>query len=900
MTGVSIDLIAHELPVYHWHVLTLPLAPLRTIGNDTPTLVVLNALLKSVKPACQPVQPVRLAFHVPDQVAHRLKLKKETPFTLHVACFGADEYWIAAWLAALREHLQIQSAGFILVGDPSWQKQQWQWSDVNSCSGNIEHDSPTVHAELEFLSPLPFKRAHGASRTHLEKAVFFQQLAQRIKQLFGTHPPLPDLTQVNWQSHHWHYTELPQPSHSQPGHIRYFNGCSGTLYLSGVLAPVLPWLQLAEKIHAGGSLELNPLGYCRLHIPARPTLDKRLQASKIWEAALLDVIDTHDDWEQQLATENGAPFDAQRYLNNLRVTVLAQSWQPAPSLSFSVPKRQGTRQLEKLPPAESLVHTLLYDLLRQPVDRTLESAAVGYRRGHSVQSATRKVRELLAKGYRYVVESDIEDFFPDVNLERLLSLLDNVLPPADQLLRQLLRKLLYTPYLQNGCVHPREAGLAQGSPLSPLFANLYLDRFDEAFNAHDTHLVRYADDFVILARTRESAEALLELARAELGQIGLTLADSKTAIRSIEEGFRFLGQPFGGVTENTVSEILIPPARKTVYITEPGCFLGHNGDALEIRRGGNLLETIPLRRVADIAVLAPASFSSGLVQRCAKLGIPLTFTLGSGYHVASLPPDSRRYHNIAAAQALHYSQLNEQERLILAKGFAAGKIANYRPLIEARHATGNAELFSHLTECLEGIEQAATISVVRGHEGRAARLMFNTLNSYIKVEAFHFDKRRRERPDRMNVLFNFGYYLLFSRLNTLVRGAGLNPYLGFLHDGKDDYETLVCDIEELFRAPLDRHLVALVNLRIIKADDFQQDAKNGLRLKRPAIHRFLEHFERLLHSDAGGVSLLQAMQAQVQAFVRYISEDKLLWYFNYQRVLEKDMQPENQSNGEQQ
>lgn len=884
------DVITHELPVYRWHCLSLPLAPLRAIGNSTPALVVLNALLKSVKPVSQPIQPVKLAFHVPDRPAHKLKLRKEAPFSLRIASFGADTQWIEAWLAALRQHLQSRSAGFVLVEDPLWSERQWQWPDVHEHSEKAETGLCATHAELEFLSPLPFKRPRGANRTHLDKITFFQQLVQRIRQLFGEHVPLPDLTQINWQSHHWHYTELPQPSRSQAGHTRYFNGCSGSLYLSGALGTVLPWLQLAAEIHAGGSLALNPLGYCKLHVPARPALDTRLQTAETWHSALLDVIDTHDDWEQQLATEHGAPFDAKSYLDDLRATVLSQAWQPAPSLSFSVPKRQGARQLEKLPPAESLLHTLLHELLRLPIDRTLEAAAVGYRRGHSVQSATRRVRDLLSKGYRYVVESDIEDFFPDIDLERLLSLLDHVLPPADQLLRQLLSKLLYASYLQNGRIHPRQSGLAQGSPLSPLFANLYLDRFDEAFNTHDTHLVRYADDFIILARTHERAKALLDLARAELGHIGLAIAESKTAIHSVEDGFRFLGQPFGGIAENTVAEILIPPARKTVYITETGCFLGHNGDALEIRRAGNLLETIPLRRVADITVLAPASFSSGLVQRCARLGIPLTFTLGSGYHIASLPPDSRRYHTIVTAQTLHYTRLSEQERLILAKGFASGKVANYRPLIEARHAPGNAALLGRLNECLDGIEQATTVSAVRGHEGRAARLMFATLNSYLKVAAFHFDKRRRERPDRMNVLFNFGYYLLFSRLNTLVRAAGLNPYLGFLHDGEDDYETLVCDIEELFRAPLDRHLVALVNLRVIQADDFEQESKKGLRLKRLAIRRFLEHFERLLHSDAGGISFLQAMEAQVQAFVRYIREDSPLWYFNYRRGLEKDTQ----------
>jgi len=867
-----------------WHRLTLPLQVTRAMGNGTPILVMLNALLKSIKPVVTEPRKVKLAFHVPEVYAHRMRKRAGEPLTLQVEFFGADDSWLAAWQLALQSYLaQTTQAGFVLVGVVQCEAKTWQLLPFDGLRANGAFVNDDSHAELEFFSPLPFKRQKGDSRTHLTAELFFKQLAHRVEQLFGVKLAAPDLSHVQLQSHHWRYTELHHLSKSQPGHKQYFNGCFGSLYFSGELNEILPWLELAAEIHAGGTLELNAVAYCRLHHPARTNFDAHLQQPKHWQAALQSVMDGHDDWQQQLAATHGVPLDSAAYCAELMNHVQQSNWQAAPAQAFTIPKRNGMRRIEKLPPAELLIHTMLHELLSEPIDRTLEIAAVGFRRGLSVQTAVARVRELLAQGYRYVVESDIEDFFPDINIARVEKLLDGILPPADSLTRQLLSKLLRAPYLENGRLNSRTQGLAQGSPLSPLLANLYLDRFDEAFNNLDAKLVRYADDFVILARTREAAERLLLLARSELHEVGLDLAEAKTAIHSVEEGFHFLGQPFGGAAEHTVAELLLPPAKKSIYITEMGCFLGHNGDALEIRRDAKLMDAIPLRRVADIAILAPASLSSGLIQKCAKLGIPLTMTLGDGYHIASLPPDSRKHHSIAARQAVHYAQLNESERLVLAKGFAAAKINNYKPLIHARHGKGNADILAKLEKSIAGIEQASEINSVRGHEGMAARLMFSTLDSYIKVPEFHFKKRLRDKPDRMNVLFNFGYYLLFSRLNTMVRAAGLNPYLGFLHDGEDDYETLVCDIEELFRAVLDRHLIALVNLRIIKPDDFAQKDK-GLRLAPLAIKRFLEHFERLLHSDVGGVSLLDAMHLQVRAFARYVSEDQALWYFSTQPV----------------
>ncbi|MFM8442832.1 MAG: CRISPR-associated endonuclease Cas1 [Methylococcus sp.] len=148
-----------------------------------------------------------------------------------------------------------------------------------------------------------------------------------------------------------------------------------------------------------------------------------------------------------------------------------------------------------------------------------------------------------------------------------------------------------------------------------------------------------------------------------------------------------------------------------------------------------------------------------------------------------------------------------------------------------------------------------------------------------------FQRRDRRSPDPMNGLFNFGYYLLFTRLNTLVRAAGLNPYLGFLHDGDDDYESLVCDIEELFRAPVDRLLLSLVNLRVIRAEDFRKTA-SGPRLRPDAVSRFLLHFEDMLHAVVGGVTLLGAMEAQVEAFRRYVTGEQPLWFYRYRSAPE--------------
>lgn len=869
------------LEALSWHSIRLSLRSRRALGaGKTPALIVLNALIKSVKTdtdfAVPSGPPIKKALHLPQTYAHRFHCRSGYTFPLEILVFGADDLTVLSWLDALMAYLAThEKAGFELAAPPTWSHHTGLELLQDLCT-----ESSPPHAELEFLSPLPFKREPGLSRTTLLAPIFFQQLRQRVLSLFDVELPMPELESIHLMPWYWEYIEMRHLSKSQPGHTQYYNGCVGSLFLTGELQPIMPWLRLAAAIHAGGSVMLNPLGYCRLHIPARSHFDHRIICGTHWHTALSKVQNTHPYWADHLRSSSEEPFDSALYCAELAAKISTPGWQPAPSLILSVPKREGHKDLEKFGLDEWVIHTGLRGMLETPIDRSLNSTEVGYKANRTLEDTIKNVNELIAQGYSHVVESCIDECYASVELSRLHDLLDDRLPPSDTLLRQLITAVLSASFMTQGSECLRRHGLAPSSPLSPVLINLYLSSFDKAFTAPDIQLVRYADQFILLARSQEQAESLLLDIRKILADIDLKLLDNHTHILPVDSGFHFLGQAFGGKTAEHPLIDSISPARKTVYITEKNCFLGHSADALEIRRDDQPVITIPLRQVADIILLTPASFSSGLIEKCLALDISLIFAFGSIHQTASLASHSRRFYAIAQAQAQHYSGLTDTERLILAKSFATRKIENYRPLIRARYHAGHAQLLKTLEAALTGIEQASNTQGIRGHEGYAARQMMAALNDFITVPEFRFAKRQRHLPDRMNALLNFGYYLLFTRLNTLVRAAGLNPYLGYLHDGDDDYESLVCDIQEVFRAPVDRLLLSLVNRRIIQPHDFRE-TPDGMRLQPAAIKRFIIRFEEMLHADAGDMSLLTAMEVQVDALRRYITDQYPLWLFRY-------------------
>lgn len=295
---------------------------------------------------------------------------------------------------------------------------------------------------------------------------------------------------------YWHYTEHRHRAQSQPGQLQYVNGCAGKLYLKGSFAGLLPGLVLASELHLGNTLP-NAQGYLRLHTTPVPSFDMFFPHKKGILAAVRDVLHRYDHALESLSLSEQYPFNEEAFADNLLRQLVTGTYLPAPNTAFLVRKRGGAERLvEQLGLRDLILQQYLLSFLSKPFDQLFEESSIGFRRGRSRLVVVEMVQAALAEGYQYVVESDIEDFFPTVDLRMLEGLLDRVLPTADHRLKVLLGQLLRSSYVLKGELHERTQGLAQGAPLSPLLANLYLDAFDEQAREWPVRLIRYADDCV--------------------------------------------------------------------------------------------------------------------------------------------------------------------------------------------------------------------------------------------------------------------------------------------------------------------------------------------------------------------------------------------------------------------
>lgn len=210
---------------------------------------------------------------------------------------------------------------------------------------------------------------------------------------------------------------------------------------------------------------------------------------------------------------------------------------------------------------DRVLQTAVTLVLSPVLEAEFETCSFGYRPGRSRLQAIERIVELRDAGFRWVVDADIAAYFDEVDQSALLVELSRHVP--DTALLDLIRIWMRaTIRWQEGdfCLI---RGIAQGSPLSPLLANLYLDSLDEALLGQSLALVRYADDFVILCRDREAADDALELTEDVLAGLSLRLNERKTRVTNFAEGFHFLGAAF------LREAVHIPPPRKKAASSQP-------------------------------------------------------------------------------------------------------------------------------------------------------------------------------------------------------------------------------------------------------------------------------------------------------------------------------------------
>ena len=236
----------------------------------------------------------------------------------------------------------------------------------------------------------------------------------------------------------------------------------------------------------------------------------------------------------------------EKYLKELKKELIEGKYIPSPVKRVMIPKPDGSERPLGIPTVRDRIVQMAAKIAIEPVfEADFRECSYGFRPKRSAKQALEVVRKACNnKGY-YVVDADIEKFFDNVNQDKLMILIEQRI--SDRRILKLIRQWMRSGILYGNILTISELGTSQGSVISPLLANIYLNTLDRLWEKYGrTHgiLVRCADDTVIICKNKKSANHAQSLLQYIMGKLDLKLHPVKTKIINMwdgTEGFDFLG-----------------------------------------------------------------------------------------------------------------------------------------------------------------------------------------------------------------------------------------------------------------------------------------------------------------------------------------------------------------------
>ena len=597
-------------------------------------------------------------------------------------------------------------------------------------------------------------------------------------------------------------------------------------------------------------------------------------------------------------------IEFQKYYENnkqiIRQEIENNKYQPENIILKEIINYKGKRRLVSiLNIKDKFISKLLLEVLEKYIAPNFSENSFAYQKGKGTTQAILKIKKLVEEGNEIVGKIDIKDYFDTINHEKLLKMMQDV--KIERRVIELINKFIKCKVDYQYSTYTKTQGIIQGSPLSAILSNIYLDSFDKELDKLNIKYIRYCDDINIFGKDKKEVYSTIKFIEKRLKeQYLLNINHNKTEITNVFYtkflGYKLIKNKFGVEIVKISKEVQYTNRWRTnslekinneYHIVNEGIL--SQSDYTILFENKNKKVYIPIEATKILNIYSNIIINSNFFNLMNSKDIIVNlFDKHNRYIGKFIPNNTRKSCLLLLKQVEIYNDYNK--RMNMAKDILSSEIYNLKSNLKYYNRRYNHDI----KEKIKLIEKAEKeINLIKEHEklllceARIKGIYYSCFNEILQNEKFKFIKRSKRPPqDPINALISFGNTLLYNYIAKEIYKTKLDIRIAYLHSSNNRYESLNLDLADIFKPIIvDKIIFKLINKKIINDRLHFENINGGVYLtgegKNIVINEFYKKIKDITTIGNNKMSYEKIIRKEIYKLSNSIMNEEKYKAFKY-------------------
>ena len=597
-------------------------------------------------------------------------------------------------------------------------------------------------------------------------------------------------------------------------------------------------------------------------------------------------------------------IEFQKYYENnkqiIRQEIENNKYQPENIILKEIINYKGKRRLVSiLNIKDKFISKLLLEVLEKYIAPDFSENSFAYQKGKGTTQAILKIKKLVEEGKEIVGKIDIKDYFDTINHEKLLKMMQDV--KIERRVIELINKFIKCKVDYQYSTYTKTQGIIQGSPLSAILSNIYLDSFDKELDKLNIKYIRYCDDINIFGKDKKEVYSTIKFIEKRLKeQYLLNINHNKTEITNVFYtkflGYKLIKNKFGVEIVKISKEVQYTNRWRTnslekinneYHIVNEGIL--SQSDYTILFENKNKKVYIPIEATKILNIYSNIIINSNFFNLMNSKNIIVNlFDKHNRYIGKFIPNNTRKSCLLLLKQVEIYNDYNK--RMNMAKDILSSEIYNLKSNLKYYNRRYNHDI----KEKIKLIEKAEKeINLIKEHEklllceARIKGIYYSCFNEILQNEKFKFIKRSKRPPqDPINALISFGNTLLYNYIAKEIYKTKLDIRIAYLHSSNNSYESLNLDLADIFKPIIvDKIIFKLINKKIINDRLHFENINGGVYLtgegKNIVINEFYKKIKDITTIGNNKTSYEKIIRKEIYKLSNSIMNEEKYKAFKY-------------------